>query len=143
MKCVIQRVRHASVSIEGEVISRIEAGLLILAGVEKGDAEHRMIEVARKIRELRIFADDAGKMNRDVAEAGGSILAVSQFTLAGSVDRGRRPGFDRAEEPERAREMFELFVRELGSTGIPVATGRFREHMIVALENDGPVTFVL
>jgi D-aminoacyl-tRNA deacylase len=143
MKCVIQRVRQASVSVEGEVISRIEAGLLILAGVEKGDAEHRMTEVARKIRELRIFADDAGKMNRDVAESGGSILAVSQFTLAGSVDRGRRPGFDRAEEPERARQLFEFFVRELGATGIPVVTGRFREQMIVALENDGPVTFVL
>jgi D-aminoacyl-tRNA deacylase len=143
MKCVIQRVRHASVSVEGEVISRIDAGLVILAAVEKGDAEHRMIEAARKIRELRIFADDAGKMNRDVAEAGGSILAVSQFTLAGSVDRGRRPGFDRAEKPEQARQLFELFVRELGSTGIPVATGRFREYMIVTLENDGPVTFVL
>ncbi len=81
-------------------------------------------------------------MNRDVADAGGAILAVSQFTLAGSIERGRRPSFDRAEEPERARVMFELFVAEIGSTGIPVQTGRFREMMIVALENDGPVTFV-
>jgi len=95
-----------------------------------------------KIRELRIFSDDAGKINRDVADAGGAILAVSQFTLAGSIERGRRPSFDRAEEPERARVMFELFVAEIGSTGIPVQTGRFREMMIVALENDGPVTFV-
>ena len=81
-------------------------------------------------------------MNRDVTEAGGAILAVSQFTLAGSIAKGRRPSFDNAEEPERARTMFELFVRELASTGIEVKTGRFREMMIVSLENDGPVTFV-
>ena len=142
MKCVIQRVRSASVSVGEEKVSDIGAGLLVLAGVEKGDTEQTMIDAARKIRELRIFSDDAGKMNRDVREAGGSILAVSQFTLAGSIARGRRPSFDSAEEPERARTMFELFVRELGSTGITVKMGRFREMMIVALENDGPVTFV-
>jgi len=139
---VIQRVRSASVSVGGETIARIGAGLLILGAVEKGDGEQAMRDAARKIRELRIFSDDAGKMNRDVAEAGGAILAVSQFTLAGSIERGRRPSFDNAEEPERAREMFDLFVVELGATGIPVQTGRFREMMIVALENDGPVTFV-
>ncbi|MCU1232017.1 MAG: D-tyrosyl-tRNA(Tyr) deacylase [Acidobacteria bacterium] len=142
MRCVIQRVRSASVSVGGELVSTIGIGLLILAGVEKGDGEEAMRAAAKKIRELRIFADDAGKMNRDVAEAGGEILAVSQFTLAGSIERGRRPSFDRAEEPERARELFELFVSELASTGIVVKTGRFREMMIVALENDGPVTFV-
>jgi D-tyrosyl-tRNA(Tyr) deacylase len=142
MKCVIQRVRRASVSVEGELVSQIERGMLVLAAVEKGDSEQTMIDAARKIRELRIFSDDAGKMNRDVAESGGSILAVSQFTLAGSIAKGRRPSFDNAEEPSRAREMFELFVRELGSTGIIVKTGRFREAMIVELENDGPVTFV-
>jgi len=139
---VIQRVRSASVSVGGETIARIGAGLLILGAVEKGDGEQAMRDAARKIRELRIFSDDAGKMNRDVAEAGGAILAVSQFTLAGSIERGRRPSFDNAEEPERARAMFDLFVAELGATGIPVQTGRFREMMIVALENDGPVTFV-
>jgi len=139
---VIQRVRSASVSVGGETIARIGAGLLILGAVEKGDGEQAMRDAARKIRELRIFSDDAGKMNRDVAEAGGAILAVSQFTLAGSIERGRRPSFDNAEEPERAREMFDLFVVELGATGIPVQTGRFREMMIVTLENDGPVTFV-
>jgi len=142
VKCVVQRVRSASVSVGGERVSEIGIGLLILAGVEKGDGEEAMRAAAKKIRELRIFADDAGKMNRDVAEAGGEILAVSQFTLAGSIERGRRPSFDRAEEPERARELFELFVKELASTGIAVKTGRFREMMIVALENDGPVTFV-
>jgi D-tyrosyl-tRNA(Tyr) deacylase len=142
MKCVIQRVRRASVSVEGELVSQIERGMLVLAAVEKGDSEQTMIDAAKKIRELRIFPDDAGKMNRDVAESGGSILAVSQFTLAGSIAKGRRPSFDNAEEPTRAREMFESFVRELGSTGIVVKTGRFREMMVVSLENDGPVTFV-
>jgi D-tyrosyl-tRNA(Tyr) deacylase len=142
MKCVIQRVRRASVTVGGELVSEIAAGLLILGAVEKGDSGQTMRDAARKIRELRIFSDDAGKMNRDVAEAGGAILAVSQFTLAGSIARGRRPSFDNAEEPGRARTLFELFLGELASTGIAVKTGRFREMMIVALENDGPVTFV-
>jgi len=142
VKCVIHRVRCASVAVGNELVSEIGTGLLILAGVEKGDAEQVMRDAAKKIRELRIFADDAGKMNRDVTEAGGAILAVSQFTLAGSIARGRRPSFDNAEEPERAKAMFELFVRELAATGIEVKTGRFREFMIVSLENDGPVTFV-
>ena len=142
MKCVIQRVTSASVSIAGEGVSRIGPGMLILAAVEKGDTEQKMIDAGKKIRELRIFSDDAGKMNRDVTEAHGAILAVSQFTLAASLERGRRPGFDRAEEPEKARVMFELFVRELGKTGIEVQAGRFREYMNVTLENDGPVTFI-
>jgi len=142
MKCVIQRVRRASVSVADELVSEIGQGLLILAGVERGDGEQVMRDAAKKIRELRIFADDAGKMNRDVTEAGGAILAVSQFTLAGSIERGRRPSFDRAEEPARARELFEMFLRELASTGLEVRTGRFREMMIVSLENDGPVTFI-
>lgn len=141
MKCVLQRVRRASVAVGDELVSEIGRGLLILAAVEKGDREQSMIDAARKIRELRIFPDDAGKMNRDLADAGGEILAVSQFTLAGSIAKGRRPSFDNAEEPERARALFDMFVRELGATGIPVQTGRFREMMIVSLENDGPVTF--
>jgi D-tyrosyl-tRNA(Tyr) deacylase len=139
---VIQRVRSASVSVAGDKVAEIGAGLVVLAAVEKGDNEEAMRDAARKIRELRIFSDDAGKMNRDITEAGGAILAVSQFTLAGSIERGRRPSFDNAEEPGKAREMFERFVAALGATGIPVHTGRFREMMIVALENDGPVTFV-
>lgn len=101
-----------------------------------------MRAAGKKLRELRIFSDDGGKMNRDLADVAGEILAVSQFTLAGSIDRGRRPSFDNAEEPDRARELFELFVAELGASGIRVHTGRFREMMIVSLENDGPVTFV-
>ena len=142
MKCVIQRVRRASVSVGGELVSEIGVGMLVLGAVEKGDSEQTMLEAAKKIRELRIFADEAGKMNRDVKEAGGAFLAVSQFTLAGSIARGRRPSFDNAEEPERARMLFELFTRELGATGVEVKTGRFREMMVVSLENDGPVTFV-
>lgn len=142
MKCVIQRVRRASVTVGDEVVSEIGPGMLILAAVEKGDPEETMHSAAKKIRELRIFSDEAGKMNRDISEIGGAILAVSQFTLAGSIEKGRRPGFDRAEEPERAKAMFEIFVRELSVTGIPVQTGRFRESMIVSLENDGPVTFI-
>lgn len=142
MKCVIQRVRRASVSVGDELVSEIGTGLMVLAAVEKGDTEKSMADAAKKIRELRIFADAGGKMNRDVTEAGGAILAVSQFTLAGSIERGRRPSFDNAEEPGRARELFDLFLRELASTGIDVKTGRFREMMIVSLDNDGPVTFV-
>jgi D-tyrosyl-tRNA(Tyr) deacylase len=142
MKCVIQRVRRASVSVRDEVVGEIGAGLLLLTGVEKGDDETTLRAAARKIRELRIFSDEAGKMNRDVTEIGGAILAVSQFTLAGSIARGRRPSFDHAEWPERAQALFEIFVRELAATGIRVETGRFREMMIVSLENDGPVTFV-
>jgi D-tyrosyl-tRNA(Tyr) deacylase len=143
MKCVIQRVRSASVTVGDETVSKIAAGMLVLAGVEKGDSEGVMADAAKKIRELRIFSDDAGKMNLDVRDAGGAVLAVSQFTLAGSIERGRRPSFDNAEEPGRARELFEVFVRELASTGLEVQTGRFREMMVVSLENDGPVTFVL
>jgi D-tyrosyl-tRNA(Tyr) deacylase len=142
MKCVIQRVRRASVTVAEELVSEIGIGMLVLAAVEKGDTPQMMADAAKKIRELRIFSDDAGKMNRDVAEAGGAILAVSQFTLAGSIAKGRRPSFDNAEEPGRARELFELFLGELASTGIVVRSGRFREMMIVSLENDGPVTFV-
>jgi D-aminoacyl-tRNA deacylase len=142
VKCVIQRVRRASVAVGEELVSEIGAGLLVLGAVEKGDGEQLMHDAAKKIRELRIFNDEAGKMNRDVAEVGGAILAVSQFTLAGSIARGRRPSFDNAEQPERARSLFELFIAELAATGIVVRTGRFRERMIVSLENDGPVTFV-
>ncbi|MBI2215203.1 MAG: D-tyrosyl-tRNA(Tyr) deacylase [Acidobacteria bacterium] len=142
MRCVVQRVRRASVEVAGEVVAQIGTGLVVLAGVAKGDSEAAMSAAAKKIRELRIFGDAEGKMNLDVAAVGGAILAVSQFTLAGSIERGRRPSFDGAEEPEEAKRKFESFVRELGSTGIPIQTGLFREMMIVSLENDGPVTFV-
>ncbi|MFZ2491352.1 MAG: D-aminoacyl-tRNA deacylase [Thermoanaerobaculia bacterium] len=142
MKCVIQRVRSASVTVGDELVSRIGPGMLVLAAVEKGDTLQKVLEAARKIRELRIFSDDAGRMNRDLLESGGSILAVSQFTLAGSIARGRRPSFDHAADPDLARDLFNRFTDELAASGIPVSKGRFREMMVVALENDGPVTFV-
>jgi D-aminoacyl-tRNA deacylase len=142
MKCVIQRVRRASVTVGEELVSEIGIGMVILAAVEKGDGETLMRDTAKKLRELRIFSDETGKMNRDLADVGGAILAVSQFTLAGSIAKGRRPSFDNAEEPGRARALFDLFVAELGASGIPVRTGRFREMMLVSIENDGPVTFV-
>src|SRR3954466_10704567 len=129
MKGVIQRVRRASGSVGDELVSEIGIGIVVLAAVEKQDGEQTMRDAAKKIRELRIFSDEAGKMNRDVTEAGGAILAVSQFTLAGSIAKGRLPSFDHAQGPERARMIFELFVRELASTGLRVETGRFREMM--------------
>src|SRR2546421_2993863 len=142
MKAVIQRVRRATVTVGEELVSAIGIGLVVLAAVEKGDSEQAMLDAAKKIRELRVFGDEGGKMNRDLANVGGEILAVSQVTLAGSIARGRRPSFDNAQEPERARAMFEIFLDELGATGIRVAAGKFREMMIVSLENDGPVTFI-
>lgn len=142
MKCVIQRVRSAAVEVGGSRVSAIGPGMLILAGIEKGDTDETVSTAAKKIRELRIFSDQDGKMNLDVAASGGSILAVSQFTLAGSIARGRRPSFDRAEDPAIAKERFERFVGHLGETGIEVRTGVFQAMMTVSLANDGPVTFV-
>lgn len=142
MKCVIQRVRRAAVTVGDELVSEIGAGMLVLAAVEKGDSLENVRNAAKKIRELRMFSDQSGKMNCDVAEAGDAILAVSQFTLAGSLARGRRPSFDHAEEPGRARELFEVLLQELAAAGTVVKTGRFREMMVVSLENDGPVTFI-
>jgi len=142
MIAVIQRVRSASVRVGEETVGAIGPGMLVLAAVVKGDTVGTMKAAAEKLALLRIFSDDNGKMNRDIKEAGGAILAVSQFTLAGSIAGGRRPSFDRAEEPGRASELFERFVFHLRESGVEVQTGRFREMMIVALENDGPVTFV-
>lgn len=143
MKCVIQRVRSASVSVDGDEIARIGVGLLVLGAVEKGDTDAAMAAAAKKIVEMRIFADEQGKMNRSVQEVGGEILAVSQFTLAASLEKGRRPSFVNAEDPEIAREKFSRFCGEMAKLGVQVRTGKFREFMIVTLENDGPVTFVL
>ena len=143
MKCVLQRVLSARVTVAGEVVGEIGRGILILAGVEKLDDERLMESAAKKIISLRIFSDANDKMNLDVKEAGGAILAVSQFTLAGSIDKGRRPGFDNAAPPERAKELFDHFVEALRREEIDVQTGRFRAMMQVSLVNDGPVTFTL
>jgi D-tyrosyl-tRNA(Tyr) deacylase len=143
MRAVIQRVSSARVIIEGKEYSNIGAGLLVLVGVEKDDTAEDAQMLARRIVELRIFEDEAGKMNRSIAEAGGQILAVSQFTLLGDCRKGRRPSFDPAAPPELARALYQRFVNEVDALGISVATGVFQAMMDVELTNQGPVTFIL
>jgi len=143
MRTVLQRVSTARVLIEGNEHSRIGHGLLVLLGVEKEDTVEDAQVLARRIVELRIFEDDAGKMNRSIMEAGGRILAVSQFTLLGDCRRGRRPSFDPAAPPDVARALYERFVQEIETLGVPVATGVFQAMMDVELTNQGPVTFIL
>jgi len=143
VKIVLQRVQEASVEVEGRTIGRIDRGLCLLVGVERGDTEEAADRLARKAVELRIFPDLQGKMNLALGDVGGSILAVSQFTLAGSVRKGRRPSFDGAEDPVRAAALFERFVAALRAAGFVVETGVFQAEMRVRLVNDGPVTFIL
>jgi len=143
MRAVIQRVTNARVIIDEKEYSRIGPGLLVLVGVEKEDADDDAATLARRIVELRIFEDDAGKMNRSISEVGGQILAVSQFTLLGDCRRGRRPSFDPAAPPDVARTLYQRFVNEIEMLGVPVATGVFQAMMNVELTNQGPVTFIL
>jgi D-tyrosyl-tRNA(Tyr) deacylase len=143
MKAIIQRVTQASVEVEGQVISRIGPGLLILLGVAKGDEERDLAYLVEKVQTLRIFGDDQGKMNRSLRDVGGALLVVSQFTLLGDTGKGRRPGFDLAAPPETARAWYEEGVRRLRAAGLAVETGVFGAHMQVELRNDGPVTFLL
>jgi D-aminoacyl-tRNA deacylase len=143
MKIVLQRVSEAWVDVEGRTVGRIGRGLCLLVGVERGDGEADAELLARKVVELRVFPDAAGRMNLSLAEAGGEVLAVSQFTLAASVRKGRRPSFDGAEEPGRAAELFEYFVGAVEALGVNVETGVFQAMMDVHILNDGPVTFIL
>ncbi|MFP4081285.1 MAG: D-aminoacyl-tRNA deacylase [Candidatus Aminicenantes bacterium] len=143
MKVILQRVKEASVRIRGEINSRIREGMCLLVGIEKGDTERDAEYLARKVAELRVFPDEEGKMNRDLSEIKGQVLAVSQFTLAGSLKKGRRPSFDKAEYPERAEKLFDYFVERIRQKGIQVETGIFGALMEVHLVNDGPVTFIL
>jgi D-tyrosyl-tRNA(Tyr) deacylase len=142
MRLVLQRVSSASVRVAGETVGKIGRGLLVLAGVEKGDGPEKVLAAADKLAGLRVFEDEAGKMNLDLAAAGGAFLVVSQFTLAGSLARGRRPSFDRAAPPDEAAPLVEMLVGELRQRGFQVETGRFRAHMEVSLVNDGPVTLI-
>jgi len=142
MKSVVQRVREASVTVEGDCVGSIDAGLLVLLGVERGDTERDATVLATKIAGLRIFPG-ARPMDRSLGDIGGSALVVSQFTLAGSVRKGRRPGFDRAEDPERADQLYGFFCDELRKLDVPVQRGRFGAHMDVRLLNDGPVTILV
>ena len=143
MRAVLQRVSRASVTVEGQVVGRIERGWLVLLGVAKGDTDADADWMAEKVLALRAFPDDQGKMNRSVAEAGGAALVVSQFTLLGDCRKGRRPGFDAAAEPAEAERLYLRVVERLAAAGLPTATGVFRAHMDVELLNDGPVTFLL
>lgn len=143
MTIVVQRVSRAAVRIAGLEVGAIDAGLLLLVAVEKGDDASVLDWCSDKVLHMRIFADSAGKMNLSVLDTGGGILAVSQFTLAADLSRGRRPGFENAAPPEVAEPLFTAFVERLSRSGLKIATGRFREFMEVDLVNDGPVTFVI
>jgi D-tyrosyl-tRNA(Tyr) deacylase len=143
MRAVVQRVSRARVTVKSEVTGEIGLGLLALLGVGRQDSEADAIYLAEKIAGLRVFEDDAGKMNLGLAEVGGSVLAVSQFTLYGDVRRGKRPSFDEAAPPEKARELYEMFVAHIRAAGLRCETGRFQEMMKVELVNEGPVTILL
>lgn len=143
MRAVVQRVLRASVTVGGAVVGEIEGGLLVLVGVSGDDREADADYLAEKVVGLRIFEDSGGKMNRSVGEVGGAVLAVSQFTLYGDVRRGRRPSFDAAARPERARELYEYFVAQVRRGGVRWEVGQFQATMSVELVNDGPVTILV
>jgi D-tyrosyl-tRNA(Tyr) deacylase len=143
MKAVIQRVTSASVRVEGKTVGQIESGLLVLLGVAKGDGETDGRYLVEKIRRLRIFSDEQGKMNRSLVDNGASVLLVSQFTLLGRTANGRRPSFDDAAPSDEAKRLYEQVAEGLRAQGTHVETGVFAAHMQVELLNDGPVTFVL
>lgn len=143
MRCVVQRVSHASVTVEGELVSRIDKGYMVLLGVEAGDGEADARYCAEKIAGLRVFEDEAEKMNLSVKDVGGSVLLVSQFTLLGDARKGRRPSFINAARPELAEPLCNQVKAMLENAGVPVFTGRFHTHMEVELLNDGPVTILL
>jgi D-tyrosyl-tRNA(Tyr) deacylase len=143
MRAVVQRVSRAQVAVDGEIVGEIGRGLLVLLGVTHADNKADADYLADKIAGLRIFEDGNGKMNLDVTAVSGGILVVSQFTLYGDVRRGKRPSFDAAAAPQRARQLYEYFVERIRAAGLPCQTGRFQEMMQVELVNDGPVTILL
>lgn len=143
MRVVLQKVSRGSVSISGEKVSEIGPGLVILVGVRKGDGDAQADWLAEKIANLRIFEDDAGKMNRSLLDTGGSALVVSQFTLVADVQKGRRPSFIDAELPDQAEALVAYFGKRLQFYGLPVQTGIFRKYMLVEIHNEGPVTIIL
>lgn len=143
VRAVVQRVSEASVEVDGRIVGSIGRGLLVLAGVAHGDGPADATAMASKLAGLRIFPDDGGKMNRDVVEAGGSVLLVSQFTLLGEIRRGRRPSFTAAADPAHAERLLAVLAGGLRQSGVQVSTGRFGASMKVRLLNDGPVTLVV
>jgi D-tyrosyl-tRNA(Tyr) deacylase len=142
MRALVQRTTRASVSVGGEVIGEIGHGLVVLVCAMRGDGDAESVRLARKVANLRIFRDEAGRMNRSVLDVGGAALVVSQFTLAAEA-KGNRPGFSTAAEPEEGRRLYERFAADLAAHGAPVATGAFGADMAVSLVNDGPVTIWL
>lgn len=143
MRAVVQRVSHARVDVEGATVGAIDEGLLVYLGVAEGDDSKDVAWLADKVRGLRIFADAEGKMSRDVADVGGKVLVISQFTLLGDVRKGRRPSFSGAMAPEPAERLYQAFADAVRNGGVPVETGRFRADMKVHSLNDGPVTLVI
>ena len=143
MRAVVQRVSSASVTVDNEITGQIGRGFLVLLGIGEDDSEADVIYLAGKVAGLRVFEDDAAKMNLTLADVGGAVLAVSQFTLFGDCRKGRRPSFVAAARPEKANPLYEAFVAELRGQGLPVETGQFQAHMDVSLVNDGPVTLLL
>jgi len=143
MRLVVQRVRSASVDVDGERIAAIERGILVLVGISLGDARVDLARVAAKLADLRIFEDDAGKMNRSLRDVRGGVLIVSQFTLCGDTRKGRRPSFAAAADPNIAEPLFGALAEAIRDEGVPVVTGRFGAKMAVELVNDGPVTLVI
>ncbi len=143
MRAVVQRVSRASVTVNNEITGQIESGFLVLLGVAEDDTQDDVIYLAQKTIGLRVFEDDDGKMNLSLADVGGKMLVVSQFTLMGDCRKGRRPSFVAAARPDRAVELYHSFVVEVRGQGIDVETGRFQDHMDVELVNDGPVTLLL
>lgn len=143
MRAVVQRVSSASVTVEGQVVGQIERGFLVLLGVGTDDVDADAVALAEKIAGLRVFEDDAGKMNLALNDVAGQMLVVSQFTLFGDCRKGRRPSFVEAARPEKAELLYETFVAEVRGQGLHVETGRFQTHMDVSLVNDGPVTLLL
>jgi D-aminoacyl-tRNA deacylase len=143
MRVILQRVSRASVEVDGRIVGEIGGGLLVLLGVAKPDTAADADALVAKILNLRIFADEAGKMNRSILDCTGELLVVSQFTLYGDCSRGRRPGFDSAAPAEQARALYEHFVEAARRSGLKVETGVFQAHMAVSLVNDGPVTFLI
>lgn len=143
MQIVLQRVKSAIVRVDGHIVGSIEAGYLLLVGIENTDTSQVIEKNARKIANFRVFEDEQGKMNKDILHVGGSILSVSQFTLCANMDKGNRPGFDQAALPPMAIPLFDMFNQQLRSFGITVETGTFGAYMEVSLVNDGPVTFII
>jgi D-tyrosyl-tRNA(Tyr) deacylase len=143
VRALVQRVSQARVIVDEEVVGAVGAGYVVLLGVHTRDTAAEATSLAEKVAHLRVFADDEGKMNRSVIDVGGSVLSVSQFTLYGNIEKGRRPSFIEAAPPEQANALYEMFNARLRELGVPVETGRFRAHMTVEIHNDGPVTLML